>query len=165
MGDEPVQERGEGGRRQPYMGQMRLFADDSPAEDWSIPRALIIREPWASMIVLGTKRWELRGTATTVRGPIAIAAGGTGTIIGVCNVVDVRGPLSIEEYADSWTLRGGAAEPNPPVLPYVRTYAWVLADPRPVSPRVPYHHPNGAVIWVKLPMDVQEGLRMALQRC
>lgn len=161
-GDDPMEERDSSAPHQSCTSQLALFTNSRSAGDWSVPRALIVREPWASMIVFGTKRWEIRGTATTIRGPIAIAARGTGTIVGVCRIVDVRGPLSLDEYADSWKLRGGDAKADQPLLPYARTYAWVLADPRAVSPEVPYRHPSGAVIWVKLPLDTQERLRMAL---
>ena len=146
------------------MAQTGLFADASPVDGWGIPRALVVRVPWASMIVQGTKSWEIRGAATTIRGTIAIAAKGTGTIVGVCSLVDVRGPLSADEYAASRTLRGAGGELSSPSLPYGRTYAWVLSDPRPVIPHIRYPHPSGAVIWVRLPMDTQEKLRAALER-
>lgn len=45
-------------------------------------RSLVVRQPWATLMVTGSKPWEIRGSATRVRGPGAIAAGRTGTIVG-----------------------------------------------------------------------------------
>ncbi len=132
--------------------------DDRPAD--VIPRALIVRRPWADMIASGVKRWEIRGASTSVRGPVAIAAAGSGMIVGVCSIVDVLGPLTIEDYAQAWRLWGGAEGARGP-LPYSRTYAWVLTQARRVEPPVPYRHPPGAVIWVRLDASVQQ---LILQR-
>ena len=38
-------------------------------------------------------------------------------------------------------------------LPYEKTYAWVMAEPKPLSQPIPYKHPSGAVIWVRLNAD------------
>ena len=48
----------------------------------TLNRLLVVAEPWASLLVGGDKTWELRTTSTNVRGPVGIAAKGTGTIIG-----------------------------------------------------------------------------------
>src|SRR5437879_1749653 len=37
-------------------------------------RVLSIRQPWASLLVLGVKRWETRSWHTSHRGPLAIHA-------------------------------------------------------------------------------------------
>ncbi|WP_442951553.1 ASCH domain-containing protein [Paenibacillus sp. GYB004] len=52
-----------------------------------IQRALIVREPYASMIVTGTKIWEIRGSNTKIRGTVGIIAAGTGTVIGRCDLL------------------------------------------------------------------------------
>lgn len=115
----------------------------------SIQRALIVREPYAGMIVFGTKTWEIRGSNTKIRGIVGIIAGGTGTVIGMCDLVDVRGPLSLEEYKNSYKQRGLSALHDSSSLPYNQTYAWVMENARAFDEPVPYLHPNGAVIWVK----------------
>ena len=61
------------------------------------PRALLIREPFVSWILSGKKTWELRGSATKIRGRIALVASGSGTVVGTCDLVDVRGPLGERE--------------------------------------------------------------------
>jgi hypothetical protein len=139
---------------------MDLFTD----VDWrtaSITRALVIREPWAGMIASGAKRWELRSRTTSVRGPIAIAAAGTLTIVAVCTLVEVSGPLSPRDYSEGWRQRG-AGGPSDDPMPYASTFAWVLAAGRPLAGPVRYRHPRGAVIWVKLDQDVQDRIRQAL---
>lgn len=113
------------------------------------------------MIAGGSKRWEIRGTCTAIRERIAIASAGTGTIVGVCRLVDVRGPLDLESYAAAWRLWGARERPPGP-LPYRRTYAWVLEDARPIEPPMVYRHPPGAVIWVRLDEALRERLMAAM---
>ena len=60
-------------------------------------KGLIIRQPWVGKILRGAKAWEIRGFQTKIRRPIALIQSGTGTVVGVCDVVDVHGPLSLEE--------------------------------------------------------------------
>ena len=38
---------------------------------------------------------------------------------------------------------------------YRQTYAWVLEKPRILKRPVPYQHPSGAVIWVRLDDKVE----------
>ena len=132
--------------------------------DWQtvrITRALLVRQPWADLIASGAKRWEIRSRSTNVRGPIAIAAAGTGTIVAVCELVAVRGPLSVQACLEGWRLRG-AREPLESALPYPRTFAWVLAGARRLTATVGYHHPGGAVIRVRLDQEAQDRIRRAL---
>lgn len=82
--------------------QSTLFGDIQPV----ITRGLIIRQPWADMIMSGRKLWELRGSPTRVRGGIAIIAGGSCQLIGVCDLADVKGPLTDCEYNEAQTERG-----------------------------------------------------------
>ena len=48
----------------------------------SLDRLFVVAEPWESLLVDGDKTWDLRTTSTRVRGPVGVAAKGTGTIIG-----------------------------------------------------------------------------------
>jgi hypothetical protein len=102
------------------------------------------------MIVTGIKTWEIRGSNTKIRGTVGIIAGGTGKVIGMCDIVDVRGPLSLEEYKNSYKQRGLSFLHDSSSLPYNQTYAWVIEKARAFDEPIPYLHPNGAVIWVKL---------------
>jgi hypothetical protein len=55
-------------------------------------KGLIIRAPYVDWIVDGKKTWEIRGSATKVRGPLALIKGGSGTIVGTCTLSDVIAP-------------------------------------------------------------------------
>jgi ASCH domain len=114
-------------------------------------RGLMVREPWASLILRGKKTWEIRGTRTSHRGEIYIIRSGTGRVVGSCRIIDVLGPLTMEDMRlnvethltpESELILGG--------LPYRSTYAWVLAEPRTFEEPIPYKHPSGAITWVDL---------------
>ncbi|MBT8368607.1 MAG: ASCH domain-containing protein [Deltaproteobacteria bacterium] len=110
--------------------------------------ALLIQKEHLELILDGCKTWELRGKRTNIRGHIGLIESGSGTVVGVCELVNCEGPFSVRE------LRENAAKlcrkPREVVKPYKKTYAWVLADAKRVQPPVAYEHPRGAVIWVKL---------------
>lgn len=113
-------------------------------------RGLVVREPYVDWIVDGEKTWELRGSATKVRGPIALIAGGTGTVVGTCELRDSIGPLTVEDLRkNARKLNQRPSDFHEPLY-YTRTYAWVLANARRLPKPVSYEHPSGAVIWVKL---------------
>ena len=117
-------------------------------------RALLIRRPWIDMILDGEKTWEIRGSRTFVRGQIGLIASRTGTVVGVCDLVDCIGPLTAEEFRKNANKAG--MRPSEATLGYYRqTYAWVMAKPRRLKQPVPYEHPSGAVIWVRLDDNVQ----------
>ncbi len=132
-----------GGRRD----QGRWFAAEAPPAPPT--RALVVRAPWAGMLVRGDKTWEIRGAATHVRGPIAIAQGGTGLIVGTAVLSDCLGPLTLDQYREAWRQRGGGDHPEAP-SPYPLAFAWVMTHPSALRMPIPYSHPSGAVIWVKL---------------
>jgi len=112
-------------------------------------RALLIRRPWIDMILDGQKTWEIRGARTSVRGQIGLIASRSGTVIGVCDLVDCIGPLTAEQFRKNGKKAG--MRPSEATLGYYRqTYAWVLEKPRLLKQPVPYQHPSGAVIWVRL---------------
>lgn len=120
-------------------------------------RGIIIRAPFVDWILDGKKTWELRSRRASVRGPIALIEGGTGTVVGTCELVDCLGPLTRDEFlagaehinAARAVLAADRWEPDDPPV-----YAWVLAKARRLPKPVPYEHPRGAVIWVTLDDDV-----------
>jgi len=61
-------------------------------------KGLIVREPYASLIVEGKKVWEIRKTRTKIRGEILIIS--NGKAIGKAELVDVLGPFTPEELAE-----------------------------------------------------------------
>ena len=114
-------------------------------------RGLVIRRPYVDWILAGTKTWEIRSSATKIRGRIALIAGGTGTVVGTCELIEVRGPLSIADLAaNARKLNTPRAEISSHLYYGDHTYAWVLTAVRRFRTPVRYRHPPGAVIWVKL---------------
>jgi hypothetical protein len=87
---------------------------------------LIVREPYASLIVDGKKVWEIRKRKAHHRGPLGIVTGGR--LIGQADLVGVEGPFSVEELlahrekhrAEEAFLRAYAGE-GP-------LFAWVLEN-------------------------------------
>nr|WP_279231343.1 ASCH domain-containing protein [Thermus altitudinis] len=87
---------------------------------------LIVREPYASLIVDGKKTWEIRKRKTRHRGPLGIIT--SGYLIGQADLLDVQGPFTVEELlahpekhlADEAFLRAYAGEQP--------LYAWILRN-------------------------------------
>src|SRR5437867_1448428 len=121
-------------------------------------KGLIVKQPWIDKILSGAKVWELRGSATKIRGPIALIEGGTGTVVGRCEIVDVKGPLSLSELSEATSRHQVPDRLLRTGLRYPKTYAWVLARARRLQRPVPYRHPSGAVIWVNLQPDVVKAI-------
>jgi hypothetical protein len=124
-------------------------------------RALLIRPYWIDLILKGKKTWEIRGSRTAMRGIIALVPSGSGTITGVCEVVDCIGPLSASLFRKNAAKAG--MRPSEARLGWYRTtYAWVLKKPTRLKTPVPYRHPSGAVLWVKLNRRVERAVRAQL---
>jgi hypothetical protein len=111
---------------------------------------LIIRSPWIEKILAGEKTWEIRSSNTNVRGPIALIRGGSGLVVGTCDLVDCIGPLTLQELQENEDKTGIPTE-QVRFITYARPHAWVLWNARALNPPRPYNHPPGAVIWVNLP--------------
>ena len=90
-------------------------------------RAIVVKQPWAELIIAGTKSVENRSWLTHHRGPLAIVAGrdtstlealgldvhrfALGALIGVVDLVDV-----VENHESPWARD--------------EHYHWTLANPR-----------------------------------
>jgi hypothetical protein len=112
---------------------------------------LLVRRPWIGKILEGSKTWEIRGRNTKIRGTIALIESGSGKVVGTCELADVRGPLTLSEMLENTSKHCERAEDLQSGLPYRTTYAWVLKNAKPLEEPLPYKHPPGAIIWVKLP--------------
>lgn len=124
-------------------------------------RALLIRRPWIDMILDGQKTWEIRGARTSVRGQIGLIASRSGTVIGVCDLVQCVGPLTAAEFRSNAKKAG--MRPSEATLGYYReTFAWVMTKPHYLKRPVPYQHPPGAVIWVRLEVAVEKKIKAQL---
>ena len=122
-------------------------------------RALMVREPFVSLILMNKKRWELRGTPTRIRGRIGLIRSGSGLVVGECEIIGCLGPLELDALRSSANLSSEerrelavASQPS-----YVRkddltskTYAWVVANPLVYAEPFHYKHPSGAITFVDL---------------
>jgi hypothetical protein len=124
---------------------------------------LLIRPPWIGLILEGSKTWEIRGS-TSKRGRIALIQSGTGTVIGVPDLVDVVGPLTLSELTANASKAGFPEDEQITNLRYKRTFGWVLQRAHRLKQPVPYTHPSGAVIWVNLPPAVERAVLQQLGR-
>lgn len=118
---------------------------------------LIVKSQWLSKILAGAKVWEMRSTVTKVRGHIALIEKGSGRVVGVAELVDVKGPFTADEMAAN-----EASHQIPPEIyrgsDYKWHYAWVLENAMALPSAVPYKHKSGAVIWVQLDEQAQQGV-------
>lgn len=114
-----------------------------------LTHGLIIDQPWIGKILRGEKTWEMRSTRSKLRSAMALIEKGTGTVVGLARLVDVKGPLSVEELIASESkhcIDASIYEDDG----YKWNYAWILADVIPLSVPVPYRHKSGSVIWAEL---------------
>lgn len=118
-------------------------------------RGLIIKPPWIDLILDGEKIWEIRGNNTNVRGKIYLIKSGTKQIFGTVELIDSK-PLSYADYIENEDKHCiSVCKENK--LPYKKTYAWVLKNPIQFEKPIPYSHPRGAIIWVKLDGRIKHG--------
>ncbi len=120
-------------------------------------RGLLIRFPWVDHILAGRKRWELRSRSTSQRGPIALIQSGTGLVVGTADLTEVIGPLGPGVFKGA-IQTGDVVGTEFQDIHYPAAYAWVLSNARRLPSPVPYQHPQGAVIWVRLSSAVQQAL-------
>ena len=125
-------------------------------------KGLIIKSPYIDRIIAGTKTWEMRSTNTNQRGPIALIKQGSGQIIGIANLVGVKGPLSDQEKLDNINQHQISVERLQSGDTAKWNVAWILENVQSLTSPVDYQHPNGAVIWVALEPEVQEKLALAI---
>jgi hypothetical protein len=141
-----------------------LTDSNSPMEPWWCPsceqgypwtypfeRTLLVREPWVSMLLDGYKTWELRRSSTKVRGPVGLTPSGSGEIAGSARLGDVHGPFAAAELIAHRELHRVDSEFLDDYAAGKQLFAWEFHHPQWFEPPGPYEHPQGAVIWVKLP--------------
>ncbi|WP_147438858.1 hypothetical protein [Roseovarius spongiae] len=123
-----------------------------------ISRGLVIAEPWIDHILEGRKDWEMRSTATSVRGWFGLIRKGSGQVEGLARLVGCGTALSQADmiaHVDRHRIpekmiRSGTVAKW--------TIPWKLADIVRLEEPVPYEHKSGAVSWVSLSHDVQKKL-------
>ncbi|MBY5400273.1 ASCH domain-containing protein [Rhizobium leguminosarum] len=123
-----------------------------------VTKALVIAQPWISLILAGQKDWEMRSTPTSHRGWFGLVWKGMGSVYGVARLIDVNPPQSPEQMIETierhripeeMIRSGEVASWNTP---------WVLADVRRLETPVRYRHKSGAVTWVNLDEEVTDAI-------
>ncbi len=121
-------------------------------------QALIIGTPHIDRILAGKECWEIRGSRTKGRGTIALIRSKSGTIIGVCDLLDCIGPLTSAQFRKN--ARKARLQKKVAALGHRRnTFAWVLKNAHALKNPVPYDHLSGAVIWFNLDTKTTKAVR------
>ena len=149
----------------PFAERVESRTAPVPVAGGLLTSGLVIDTPHIDRILAGEKVWEMRSSRTATRGLIALIRKGSGKVVGVARLVDVLGPLSLEERLaaidrhriDEARLRSGEVEKW--------NHAWVLEDARRLDDPVSYEHPSGAVIWVRLTPSVVERVCAQIDDC
>lgn len=108
-------------------------------------KGLIIRKEWLDKILNDGKHWEMRATHTNQRGLIKLIEAGSGLIMGECMIAG-----SHEVTEDLARQSFNAHQVSDYNLLKKWRYAWRLCNVKKYEKPIPYKHPKGAVIWVKL---------------
>ena len=116
----------------------------------AITQALIIDEPWIGKLLAGEKTWEMRSSSTSKRGQVGLIAKGSGTVVGVAELVGSHGPLDREAMRSSYDKHGIPVDMIESGAVDKWCYAWQLENVRRLEGPVAYQHRPGAVIWVNL---------------
>ncbi|MAY42401.1 MULTISPECIES: ASCH domain-containing protein [unclassified Neptuniibacter] len=112
----------------------------------AIERALVVRKPWIDLILNGQKSWEMRSRSTSVRGQIGLIEQGSGLIVGECCLDGVGESIKNFNIGYGYQLHKiGDLE-----LLDKWHVPWVLSGARRYEKPVPYKHPKGAVVWVRV---------------
>ncbi len=113
----------------------------------NITRALIIKKHWLDLILSGEKTWEIRGSNTNVREKIGLIESGSGMVVGECELIDsikLDNDL-FEKNKDKHCIDSSLHD-----ISYKTPHVWILKNAKRYDKPIPYKHPQGAVIWVKL---------------
>ena len=109
-------------------------------------KGLIIKAKWLDKIFNENKIWEIRGSNTNIRGAIELIESGSGLVVGKCNIIGCK-ELSLTEYQQAKNFH---KIEDVDILPYNKTYAWIISNVERYEIPRPYYHPQGAIIWVNL---------------
>ena len=124
-----------------------------------IRSALMVRAPWADLLVTGRKRWEMRTCACLKRDLIGVIKVGTGTIIGVVRISDSRGPLTDAELRQAQPEHLVPPAGLPEGTRY--RYAWTMEAAHKFEEPIPYAMRPGQQTFVTL--DTVTARRVAEQ--
>lgn len=100
----------------------------------------------------------MRSNPVRIRDTIGLIEAGSGLVVGLADIVDCLGPLSLADRLANEAKHCVPARRwiDPETSKY--QYAWVLASARRLPKPVRYNHPKGAQSFVKLDPDVTKEL-------
>ena len=134
------------------------FRPHSRLRGSTLGRSIAKVEPFVSQILDHHKTWEIRGSRTNIQETIALIASGSGTVVGVCELVECIGPLTARAFKEN-ARKAGMLPEEAKLGYYQKTYAWVVENPIRFKKPIPYSHPSGAIIWVTLDEAVEKSIR------
>ena len=111
---------------------------------------LIVKDPWASLILKGEKKLELRTTRTKkINQEIYIAKSGTKKIFGKVTITDCKEikKENLEILREKHLVSNDALN-NMKYYQKKKIYGWDLDNPEYFETPISYNHPNGAQTWV-----------------
>lgn len=103
-------------------------------------KGLVIQSVPLRKLLSGTKTLELRSRPTRQLGPIALIEKGSGTVVGVANIVSNVGPMEYAEFERRATEHGVEPERLRAVFEKGYVYGWALANVLELRTPVPYVH-------------------------
>lgn len=120
--------------------------------------ALIIDTPHIDRILAGDKTWEMRSKNCTVRGTIGLIRKGSGQVVGLVDIVGVKGPLTRDELLANLDRHRRTAEQvdDPGLAKW--NIAWVMENARALARPVAYVHIKGAQSWIRLDEAARRGI-------
>jgi hypothetical protein len=116
---------------------------------------LIVRKQWLDLIlphaetphIDGVKTWEMRSKMTNKRGLIGLIEAGSGTVVGVANLVECWAPLTKQGAKESFMFHRVR---DLQLLEKWNT-PWVLQDAQRLKVPVKYEQSEGDEVWVNVP--------------
>ena len=108
---------------------------------------LVVKDPWITMLVEGTKTMEIRGfRCKKQKGErVHFSKSGTGTIIGSARFVE---SVYFESEEEMRAEEGKHCVPSTSKVPYKKIHGWVFADAKKMHP-IKYNVKRGSVVWRK----------------
>jgi len=115
-------------------------------------RGLIIKKQHLDKIYDDGKIWEMRSSPTNIRGRIGLIESGSGLITGECEIVDCYKYIAEQarQRLFDWLEWMHCHQVSDLDKLNKWRYPWVLKGAKRYAEPIPYKHPKGAVIWVKL---------------
>lgn len=118
-------------------------------------KGLIIDSPHIERILSGEKTWEMRSRNCQIRGLIGLIKKGSGQVVGVVEIIGVRGLLTRDDLIANLDKHRRTMEQLDDPRFSKWNIAWLLDKARPLPRPVSYVHPKGAQSWINLDYKVR----------